>query len=56
VTPTAPTDQVPSNVEVNPDDVRGTMTHDDMLMENDFHDVVNAEIKDDQMYNEIRSI
>ena len=35
---------------------RGTMTHDDMLMENNFQDVVNSEIRDDQMYDEIRSI
>ena len=27
-----------------------------MLMENGLHDVVNAEIRDDQMYDEVRSI
>ena len=32
------------------------MTHEDILMENNFHDVVNSEAKDDDMYEEIRSI
>lgn len=61
VTPTAhktatSTDQMPSNADEKYDEDRGTMTHDDMLTENDVHDVDNAEIRDDQMYDEIRSI
>ena len=56
VTPKTPAYQLPSNVEKSQDETRGAMTHDDMLMENDFHDVVNSEMKDDEMYDEIRSI
>ena len=32
------------------------MNHEDMLNENDFHDVVNAEMDDQQMYEEIDTI